>query len=135
MLDPGRNRTRCTLSVYILCFAIGAFNHARDFAELGWRPYNWGPGPLEAFWTSLIGLDLAVVVLLLTGQRRLGVVLAAIVMTVDVAANTYALLGLGISSLTIPLLLQTAFFGFILGSISFLWTVRNVSMEETVTMR
>lgn len=76
--------------------------------------------PLEIFWTSLIVLDVLIVGFLISGQRRLGLIFAAMVMTADVAENSYALLVLAIPSFALPLLLQTAFFGFILGSIGFL---------------
>ncbi len=48
-------------------------------------------------------------------------------MTLDVAANSYALLGLGIPSFAGPLVMQTAFFGFVVGSIAFLWPKRRTS--------
>jgi len=121
MPDAAPSRARWPLAVYILCFSIGALNHGGDFLRSGWRPYGWGSIPLELFWTSLIAFDLTVIGLLLSGRRRLGLSLAAIIMTLDVAANTYALLGLAVPSFTVPLLLQTAFFGFVIGSIAFLW--------------
>ena len=130
MRDAAQNRPRRALGLYVLCFSIGAFNHGRDFARFGWRPYRWGSTPLELFWTSLIALDIAVVGLLLSGRRHLGLGLALIVMTLDVAANTYALLGLKISSFVVPLLLQTTFFGFVLGSIGFLWPRRRTGIAR-----
>ena len=115
------NRSRWALAIYVIGFAIGALSHGRDFMVFGWRPYAWGPLPLEIFWTCLIALDAAVVGLLLSGRRRLGLSVAAAIMTVDVAANTYAMLALAIPGFAVPLLLQTLFFGFIVGSIGSLW--------------
>ena len=47
--------------------------------------------------------------------------MALVIMALDVGANSYALFGLGIPSFSFPLLMQAAFFGFVLGSIVFLW--------------
>ena len=120
-MDRGfRFGARIALAVYVGCFAIGAVNHGRDFVALGWRPYAFAPLALEAFWTSLLLLDIGVVILLLLGRRRLGLTLAAAVMLVDVAANTYATDALGYD-LGSALQLQTLFLGFVLGSLPWLW--------------
>lgn len=112
---------RTTLAVYIVCFAIGTVSHSLDFVALGPRPYEGVPIALEAFWSSLVMLDLAVVTLLLVGQRRWGLALAAIIMVCDVAANSYAAFVLGIAGFAVALPLQSALLGFVLGSIGFLW--------------
>jgi len=113
--------SRFALSVYVACFSIGAFNHARDFLAWGWRPYAWGPPLLEAFWTSLLAFDVIVVGLILAGRRRPGLLLAAIIMIVDVAANAFAWLALGVPAFAAAVPLQAAFLGFVLGSMPFLW--------------
>ena len=113
--------TQAALAIYIACFSIGAFNHARDFAAFGWRPYQGVALPIEAFWSALILLDLSVVALLCAGRRNLGLALAAAAMLADVGVNAYALIGLGISALAVPLVLQALFLGFVFGSIGFLW--------------
>ncbi len=118
---------RIALPVYIICFTIGTVSHALDFLALGLRPYIWGPPLLEAFWSSLVVLDLAVVMLLLVGQRRWGLALAAIIMVCDVAANSYAFFVLGIEGFAVALPLQAAFLGFVLGSIGFLWSAPQVT--------
>jgi len=87
----------------------------------------WRIEPWPRLWTSLIALDLSVVGLLLAQRRRLGLSLAAIVMAFDVAANTYAWLVMKIPLFGVPLPLQTAFFGFVIGSIAFLWPQRGRS--------
>lgn len=109
------------LAVYILCFAIGTVSHALDFLAQGLRPYSWGPPLLEVFWSSLMVLDPAAAALLLSGKRRAGLALAAIIMVCDVAANSYAFFVLGIEGFAVALPLQAAFLGFVLGSIGFLW--------------
>jgi len=115
---------RIALTVYVACFAIGTISHALDFWVLGLRPYSWGPPLLEAFWSSLVLLDPAVAGLLLFGKRRAGLVLAAIIMVCDVAANSYAFFVLGIEGFAVALPLQAAFLGYVLGSIGFLWPDR-----------
>ena len=78
------------LAVYVICFTVGTLSHARDFLVAGWRPYRSGVLPLDAFWTSLVGLDAAVVGLLLTGRSRAGLLAALVVMVADLTANAYA---------------------------------------------
>lgn len=121
---------RIALAVYIICFTVGTVSHALDFLALGLRPYSWGPPLLEAFWSSLVVLDLAVVTLLLRGQRRWGLALAAIIMVSDVAGNSYALFVLGIEGFEVALPLQAAFLGFVLGSIGFLWPDRAMHLPK-----
>lgn len=115
------SRSRILLAVYFAGFAIGALVHLRHFAVGGWRPYGWAPPALELFWSLLVMLDTAVVVLLATGRRRSGLVLAVAIMVTDVLANTYALTRLAIPMSVVAVLLQALFLGFILGSIAFLW--------------
>lgn len=111
---------RTTLGVYVLCFAGGAYNHARDFIARGPRPYAGVPLPLEAFWSALLLLDLAVIALLLAGRRRAGLGLAAAVMVSDVAINASAAHAFG-WGYGWALLLQSLFLGFVVGSAPFLW--------------
>ncbi len=114
-------RVRSTLAVCVIRFAIGILSHCSDFLTHGWRPYRWGSIPLEVFWTSLVLLDASVVALLLTGWRRSGLLAAFTITTLDVAANSYALFGMGIEAFARNLVMQTAFFGFVAGSIAFVW--------------
>jgi hypothetical protein len=74
---------RIALAVYIICFTIWTASHALDFLALSLRPYSWGPPLLEAIWSLLVMLDLAVVTLLLVDQRRWGLALAAMIMVID----------------------------------------------------
>lgn len=117
-------RIRVIIGIYITCFGIGFFNHARDFAAYGWRPYDWGPFLLEIFWTSLIFLDALAIMLLLSRFRRAGLVLAASIMIGDVAANTYALVALSIPAFGFSVPLQATFLGFVLGSLPFVWPIK-----------
>ena len=117
-------RIRVVIGIYIACFGIGVFNHARDFMTFGWRPYGWGPNPLELFWTSLIFLDALVIALLLSRFRRAGLVLAASIMIADVTANTYALVALSIPAFGFAVPLQATFLGFVLGSLPFVWSAK-----------
>ncbi|WP_210357435.1 hypothetical protein [Sphingomonas beigongshangi] len=109
-----------TLGLYVICFGAGAFNHARDFLARGSRPYAFLPLPLELFWSALLPLDLAVIILLSCGCRRTGLTLAAAIMLVDVTANSHAVRSYG-WDVGAALQLQTLFLGFVLGSLPFLW--------------
>lgn len=121
-MDNFRSRAELyILVVYISCFAVGVVTHGIDFARLGWRPYQWGPPLMETFWTALIFLDSIVILLLVLGKRRSGLLLALAIMTLDVAANSYAHFVIQIPGFSVPLLLQTGFLGFILGSVAFVW--------------
>ena len=123
-------RIRVIIGIYITCFGIGVFNHARDFAAYGWRPYDWGPFLLEVFWSLLIFLDALAIMLLLSRFRRAGLVLAASIMIGDVAANTYALIALSIPAFGFSVPLQATFLGFVLGSLPFVWPVKPVGFGE-----
>ncbi len=116
---------RAVLAAYVACFGVGAINHARDFIVAGWRPYRWGPPLLEAFWTSLIALDALTIMLLVSGRRRIGVMLAVAIMALDVAANAYAWLALDVAAFAIAVPLQAAFLGFVIGSAPFLWSSKS----------
>ncbi len=96
-------------------------SHSRDFWIMGWRPYRRGVLLLDAFWTALILLDALVVGFLLIGWRRSGLLAALAIMILDVAANSYALFGMGLVEFASALLMQTTFFGFVVGSIAFVW--------------
>jgi len=125
---------RIVLAVYVACFAIGVMSHGRDFWTHGWRPYRSGVMPLDAFWTALIVLDALVVGLLLTGRRRAGLLMALVVMTLDVAANSYALFGMGAAHFAGKLVMQAAFFGFVVGSIAFIWPRPETSAHTNCPM-
>jgi hypothetical protein len=120
-------RTRFAVATYIACFGIGAVSHAFDFLSRGWRPYSFGPPALEAFWTSLVVLDALVIALLIANWRRCGLLLAAVVMVTDVSANAFASFALRIPGFGLALILQTAFLGFVLGSLPFLWPSKSPS--------
>ena len=68
------------LTVYLAAFGIATARHASDILRKGWLPYDFAPQPLNVFWTSLTFLDPLVIILLVAGRRRLGLVLAAAVM-------------------------------------------------------
>ncbi|KQM66673.1 MULTISPECIES: hypothetical protein [unclassified Sphingomonas] len=114
---------RIALTVQTLGFSAGAFNHGLDFLRFGWRPYRWAPLPaFELYWSALLFLDLAVVVLLASGRIRPGLLLGVAIMVSDVAINILATRLAGFSDFGVALLWQSAFLGFVLGSIGFLWS-------------
>lgn len=118
-------RPHAAIVVYVACFSIATLNHAADVVRGGWLPYRFAPLPLNMFWTALTLLDPAVVLALLAGWRRVGLSLALAIMIVDVAANSYALYGLDYSGFSVSLQLQTAFLGFVVGTIAFLWPTKE----------
>jgi hypothetical protein len=79
---------RLVLAVYLIGFTDGTAAHVRDVARAGFHAYSGFPyWPLRVFFISLVVIDL-LVVLLAAFVRPPGVWLAAIVMVLDVAANT-----------------------------------------------
>ncbi len=79
---------RWVLAVYLAGFTDGTVAHARDLARAGFHAYSGFPQvPLRVFLTSLVLLDPLVVVLAALVLRA-GIWLAAVVMVLDVAANT-----------------------------------------------
>lgn len=114
-------RERIIIWVYVLAFAAATAFHASDIIRGGWLPYRFAPLFLNSYWTALFFLDAFVVGLLLIGWLRSAISLAVAIMVTDVAANSYAFLGLGFAEFAISLQLQTAILGFVLGSAPFLW--------------
>lgn len=112
--------------IYAACFALGALSHALDFLTGGWRPYDIAPLPIEVFWSSLVAIDLVIMAILLFDYRRLGGSLALAVMLTDVAVNTYALKVLDLEILVLPLVMQSIFLGFILGTLRLLLLNDNI---------
>lgn len=119
--DDPTYRERIIIWVYVLAFAAATAFHASDIIRGGWLPYRFAPLFLNSYWTALLFLDALVVGLLLGGWLRSALSLAVAIMVTDVAANSYAFLGLGFAEFAISLQLQTAFLGFVLGSAPFLW--------------
>lgn len=79
---------RWVLAVYLIGFTDGTAAHVRDLARGGFHAYAGFPDvPLRVFFTSLVVLD-PLVVVLAAFVRPAGIWLAAVIMTLDVAANT-----------------------------------------------
>nr|WP_237529735.1 hypothetical protein [Streptomyces sp. SID5770] len=77
---------------------VGASAHVADLLRHGLRPYDWAPGWLNLYWSSLALFDVLAAVFLLRGERR-GIDLACVVVATDLAANWYAAYGLQHSDL------------------------------------
>ena len=118
-------REQVALGVYVACFALGAAFHLRDFIADAPFPYRFGPLPLQVFWTALLPLDVATASAILFGRRRTGVTLALATMVGDVAANSYAWLGLRMWQFGYAVQLQSLFLGFVVGSAPPLWQGRR----------
>lgn len=78
--------------VTVLLF-VGAFAHVTDLLSHGPHPYDWAPGWLNLYWSSLALFDTLAAVLLIQGKRR-GTDLACVIMATDLAANWYAVYGI-----------------------------------------
>jgi hypothetical protein len=72
--------------VYVCAFAVATICHVFDIVWGGWLPYTKYTFGLNAFWTSLTLLDPLAIVLLVK-RRRVGLVLALLIISVDVAVN------------------------------------------------
>ncbi|MER5207544.1 hypothetical protein [Streptomyces sp. NPDC002825] len=78
---------------------VGASVHVTDLLGHGLHPYEWAPGWLNLYWSSLALFDALAAAFLIRGQRR-GVDLACAIMATDVAANWYAVYGIQHSDVT-----------------------------------
>jgi hypothetical protein len=79
---------RWVLAAYIAGFTDGTAVHVRDLARAGFHAYSEVPYvPLRVLFISLVVLD-PLVVVLCAFARPAGVWLAAVVIVLDVAANT-----------------------------------------------
>jgi hypothetical protein len=114
------SNARVALVIYSVCFAIGCSTHALDIVRGGWLPYRFAPIGINIFWSLLAVLDPLTVVLIVR-RRKWGLALAASIMVLDVAVNSYAVYALDVPLHFWPLQLQTLFCGFVLGSLPFLW--------------
>ena len=116
---PATRTARCFLAIVACGFAIGGVNHALDIARGGFLPYGAVPMSVNAFWTALCPLDLAVVALAWT-RPRTAVALGLAILLADVATNSWLAYfsGLHVRSLE-PLQVQSAFLGFVLGGAPF----------------
>ena len=86
----------CVIAAVLLF--VGACAHATDLLSHGLRPYDWAPGWLNLYWSSLALFDTLAAVLLIRGKRR-GTDLACAIMATDLAANWYAVYGIQHSTL------------------------------------
>ncbi|MGW4852551.1 hypothetical protein ACWEPZ_15140 [Streptomyces sp. NPDC004288] len=100
---------------------VGALSHASDLLSHGLHPYDWAPGWLNLYWSSLALFDTLAAVLLLRGKRR-GIDIACAIMTTDLAANWYAVHGIQHSTLAAQPGLQrlSIFAALVLGTAPFI---------------
>ena len=86
------SRQRAILLVYVCAFAVGTVCHILDIARGGWLPYKTHGLGLNGFWTALTLFD-PVAILFLVYRRRVGLCLAVLVISLDVAVNLTVGLG------------------------------------------
>ncbi|MER7955798.1 hypothetical protein [Streptomyces sp. NPDC096030] len=87
-----------TCGIAAVLLFVGAFAHVTDLFSHGLTPYDWAPGWLNLYWSSLALLGTLAAVLLIRGKRR-GTDLACAIMATDLAANWYAVYGIQHSNL------------------------------------
>ncbi|WP_223183927.1 MULTISPECIES: hypothetical protein [unclassified Streptomyces] len=109
----------CGIAAVLLL--VGASAHLSDLLGHGLRPYDWAPGWLNLYWSSLALFDVLAAVFLIRGRRR-GIDLACAIMATDLAANWYAAYGIQHSGLAAQPGLQrlTAFAALVLGMAPFI---------------
>ena len=116
-----RTPSAFALGVLLLGFAWGTFTHASDFVAYGWMPYRMAGPAMNGFWNALVFLDAIVLALLLSPFRRMALVAAALLMVADVGVNSYAAFALELEGFGPAVAIQSAFLGFIIGALPFLW--------------
>ncbi|AEN10018.1 MULTISPECIES: hypothetical protein [unclassified Streptomyces] len=72
----------CIIAAVLLF--VGAFAHVTDLLSHGLHSYDWAPGWLNLYWSSLALFDALAGVLLIYGKRR-GTDLACVIMATDLA--------------------------------------------------
>lgn len=99
---------------------VGASAHIADLLSHGLRPYDWAPGRLNLYWSSLALFDTLAAVFLVRGRRR-GTDLACAIVATDLAANWYAVHSIQHSNLAAQPGLQrlTVFAALVLGAAPF----------------
>ena len=85
-LSDSRARGHVVVLAYVIAFAVATICHLLDIGRGGWLPYTKYAFGLNVFWTSLTILDPLAIALLLY-RRRVGLCLALLIITVDVAVN------------------------------------------------
>ncbi|MGF1341566.1 hypothetical protein ACQSMD_15820 [Streptomyces flavovirens] len=109
----------CIIAAVLLF--VGAFAHVTDLLSHGLHSYDWAPGWLNLYWSSLALFDALAGVLLIYGKRR-GTDLACVIMATDLAANWYAVYGIQHSNLAAEPGLQrlAVFAALVLGTAPFI---------------
>jgi hypothetical protein len=111
--------------VFATCFAIGGANHARDLVQGGLLPYHAVPLAINAFWSLLCPVDLALAALVWI-RRRTAVGLGVFVLLADVGVNSWIAYfsRLHVASVE-PLQVQSLFLGFVLAGALFTFADRG----------
>jgi hypothetical protein len=101
-------RLRPVLVALAACLIGACIIHISDIWRHGWLPYRFAPLALNVYWTSLAFFD-ALAALLLLVSSRIGLLLALLIITSDVALNLFARFGLGLHLRPLALWLQIVF--------------------------
>lgn len=112
--------------VFLLCLfmTVGGVVHLYDNIANGFLPYDFAPGWLNIYWSSLGLLDLLAVYLLVK-HRRSGLVLMLLILTTNVIFSSHAHYTLEILDNNAALQMKTLFLGFSFGVSIWLWNARK----------
>lgn len=108
------------LVVWITGFLVGTATHTIDVISGGTQTYADFPAGVRLFWLSLTILDPLTAALLLL-RRRMGIIAALSVMTVDVTVNWTVMTTIGGISL-FGVVCQSLFAAVLFGSAKTLWS-------------
>ena len=121
--------TTCTW-IAIALFTAGGLIHAVDVWRDGWLPYNFAPFWVNAYWTSLLPLDL-LAAFLLWRRSKWAIILALLIMISDVWINTWMHSYFGDRHIFWGYIVQVLFLGFLLAIAWPYWRYAGVSPKKT----
>lgn len=116
---PSQRFRMTVLIVWVTGFLIGTTTHAIDLMSEGSQTYADFPAAVRLFWISLTILDPLTAAFLVL-RRRIGIITALAVMTVDVTVNWTVLATSGGISL-FGVVCQSLFAAVLFGSAKTLW--------------
>ncbi|MEM1194538.1 MAG: hypothetical protein AAGH57_00415 [Pseudomonadota bacterium] len=111
--------TRLTKTIWTIGFLIGFITHSLDILQYGWLPYNFRPLGWNLYWTSLTFLD-PLAAGLIWVRERWAIILGTAIMASNIAINGYTYL-IGYEEFFYPLMMQSAFAGFVFLTASRHW--------------
>ncbi|MET9640520.1 hypothetical protein ABZY83_29620 [Streptomyces virginiae] len=116
-----RRAVMSTCGITAVVLFVGTSAHVTGLFSHGLHPYDWAPGWLNLYWSSLALFATLAAVLLIRGKRQ-GIDLACAIMATDLAASWYTVHDIQHSNLAAQPRLQrlTAFATLVLGTAPFI---------------